>query len=244
MVNLLYTELLKLKRAKMFLVSVIGASAAPVLMFIGFLNMKSEKPETSVTYEISFYNTNMYVLLLSGTLLYGVITAYLFNREYAEDTLKNLLTIPVSRTSLLFSKLLMLLIWILALTLVSWGLTFVFGLIGGFDGLTIDVILYSLGRYLIGAVLLFLLSTPSVFITFWFKNYVPTIIFTAIVTMVNVALVDKKYSALFPWSAVHVVANKAVVPEYPVLYSVLVILAASVAGLAATIVYFNKSDIH
>ncbi|WP_409343198.1 ABC transporter permease [Paenibacillus sp. MBLB4367] len=244
MVSLVYTELLKLKRAKMFLVSVVGAAAAPIMMFIGFLNMRKDKPETPITFELSFYNTNLYVLLLIGTLLYGIITAYLFNREYAEDTLKNLLTIPVSRISLLISKWIMLFLWIVVLTLVAWGLTLLLGLIGRFEGLDASVITGSLKQYIVGAAFIFLLSTPTVFITLLFKNYVPTIIFTAIVTMGNVALAEQDYQGLFPWSAVHVIASGEFAPAYPALYSYAAILLTSIAGFLATIIYFKRTDVH
>ncbi|MFE5317965.1 ABC transporter permease [Paenibacillus sp. NPDC056579] len=244
MVNLLYTELLKLKRAHMLWVSIIGAAAAPVMMFIGFMNSRSAHPDEPVTFEVSFYNTNLYVLLLIGTLLYGVITSYLFHREYAEDTLKNLLIIPVSKLSLIVSKCLMLFLWIMLLTAVAWGLTFVLGLIGRFDGLTAAVILVSLKQFFLGGCLLFLLSTPTIFVTLLFKNYVPTIIFTAVITMANVALASHEYRVLFPWSAVHAIAVQGYIPEYPALYSYIAVSVASLAGFAATVIYFEKSDIH
>jgi len=244
LLNLLYTELLKMKRAHMVWVSIVGASAAPIMMFVGFLNTISKDPNASVTFELSFYNTNLYVMLLIGTLLYGVITAYLFHREYAEDTLKNLLTIPVSKTSLIVSKCLMLLLWIMMLTFVSWGLTFLLGLAGGFDGLTAEVILQSLQQYAVGAFLMFLLSTPTIFVTLLFKNYVPTIIFTAVITMGNVALATSDYRVLFPWSAAHSIAYQAFVGDYPATVSYILVLLTSIAGFAATIIYFKKSDIH
>ncbi|WP_019419932.1 ABC transporter permease [Paenibacillus sp. OSY-SE] len=244
MVNLVYTELLKLKRAKMFMVSLIGAAAAPLMVFIGYLDYKAKKPDMPVLFSEAFSQTNLYVLLLIGTLLYGVITAYLFNREYVEDTLKNLLTIPVSKISFIASKLVLLFIWILVLTLVAWGLTFILGLIGQYEGLNAAVLLQSLKQFLIGGSLLFLLSTPTIFVTFLFKNYVPTIIFTAVITMGNVALANREYKALYPWSAVHVIADNGFVPEYPPLYSYAAIIATAIIGLIATIVYFKKADIH
>lgn len=244
MVNLVYTELLKLKRAKMFMVSLIGAAAAPLMVFIGYLDYKAKKPDMPVLFSEAFSQTNLYVLLLIGTLLYGVITAYLFNREYVEDTLKSLLTIPVSKMSLIASKLVLLFIWILVLTLVAWGLTFILGLIGQYEGLNAAVLLQSLKQFLIGGSLLFLLSTPTIFVTFLFKNYVPTIIFTAVITMGNVALANREYKALYPWSAVHVIADNGFVPEYPPLYSYAAIIATAIIGLIATIVYFKKADIH
>ncbi|MDK8182844.1 ABC transporter permease [Paenibacillus sp. UMB4589-SE434] len=243
MVDLVYTELLKLKRAKMFLVSVIGASAAPIMMYLAYLNMKSKTPDEPISFELSFYNTNLNVLLLIGPLLYGVITAYLFNREYAEDTLKNLLTIPVSRTNLIISKLILLLGWILVLTLEAWGLTLLLGIIGGFEGLSAAILIQSLKEYLIGAVLLFLLSTPTMLTTFLYKNYVPTIIFTAVITLGNVSVINSDFKPLYPWSAVHVITINGYLPQYPPLYSFLAIGITSIVGLIATIVYFKKVDI-
>lgn len=243
MVSLLSTELLKLKRAKMIPVSLIGASAAPVMVFVGFLDMKARRPEEPATFAEAFSQTNLYVLLLLGTLLYGVITAYLFGREYTEDTLKNLLTIPVSRVSLIGSKLLLLLLWIEALSLAAWGLTLGLGLIGRYEGLDAALLLKSLREFTVGGGLLFLLSTPTAFLTLLLKNYVPTIIFTAAVTMANVALANRDYKAVFPWSAVHVIAEQGFVAAYPPYYSYIAVAAASLAGLAASLYYFTKVDI-
>ncbi|WP_374021066.1 hypothetical protein [Paenibacillus thiaminolyticus] len=110
--------------------------------------------------------------------------------------------------------------------------------------MTAGAVLQSLKDFFIGGSLLFLLSTPTMFVSFLFKNYVRTIIFTAVITMGNVALANREYKAIFPWSAVHVIAKKGFVPAYPPLYSYAVIIAAAVIGLGATIVYFNKTDIH
>jgi bacitracin transport system permease protein len=237
-------EILKLKRARMFLVSMIGAAAAPIMVFIGALDAKARKPNETIEFMKMFADTNLYIMLLIGTLLYGVITAYLFNREYAEDTLKHLLTISVSRVSLIVSKCAILYIWILVLTLFAWCLTFLLGLIGPAEGLS-GAILLEMGRqYLVGGSLLFLLTTPAVFITLVFKNYVPTIIFTAVVTMGNVALANRDYKALFPWTAAEVIATGGYVPAYPAYFSYIAIAAASLLGLAAAIIYFRRVDIH
>ncbi|MEK8127996.1 ABC transporter permease [Paenibacillus filicis] len=243
MVNLVYTELLKLKRAKMLGISLAGAAAAPSMVFIGYLDVKAKRPEELISFAQLFSETNLYVLLLIGTLLYGVITAYLFNREFVEDTLKNLLTIPVSRIGLIVSKLILLLLWILLLTLTAWILTLVYGLIVQVQGLSLAVLGHSLRQYLTGGALLFLLSTPTMFVCLLFKNYVPTIIFTAVITMANVALVNKEYKALFPWTAVHVIASGEGAAQYPLYVSVVVVLVVSAIGFLASIFYFRRMDI-
>ncbi|WP_268489233.1 ABC transporter permease [Bacillus paralicheniformis] len=244
MANLLYTELLKLKRSQMFLVSILGAAAAPFICFISSLAKKAKYPDVPIRFSETFSDTNLYIVLLIGVPLYGVITSYLFNREYAESTLKNLLTIPVSRISLIVSKLVLLLIWIMMLTLIAWVLTLLFGLIGQFEGLSSAVLIDGFQQFMIGGALLFFLVSPIIFVTLLFKNYVPTIIFTIIISMVSIMVYGTEYSALLPWSAVWVIASGTFFPEYPPEYSFISVAATTILGLAATIVYFKKIDIH
>lgn len=245
MVNLLYTEFLKLKRSKMFLVSIFGAAAAPFMCFIGYyVYIQNHHPGSTVEFNKLFSQTNLYIILMLGILLYGVITSYVFNREYMENTLKNLLTIPVSRISFIMSKLLILLIWIMTLTIVAWLLTLIFGLIGPFEGLSAKVLTESFKQYIIGGGLLFLLSTPTVLVTLLFKNYVPTIVFTSVITMINLAIWDTQYSVLYPWSAGFRILENNFLQEYPPQYSYISIIATSIIGFTAIIIYFKKVDIH
>jgi len=245
LVDLLYTELLKLKRSKMFLLSILGAVVAPFMVVVStYIQIKTKESALSVPFAELFYETNLYVVLLIGVPLYGVVTAYLFNREYAEDTLKNLLTIPVSRTSILLSKMLLLFMWIMLLTLVAWGLTLLLGLLGQFQGLSTSLLVKSIKQFLIAGAFLFILSTPIILITIVLKNYVPTIILAISITLVNVMSFNSEHRGLIPWTAAFDIANDTLFPTYPAEYSYLVITATSIIGFIATIVYFRKADIH
>src|SRR5699024_6980282 len=84
---------------------------------------------TSTPLKEVFYNVNLYTVLIIGAPLYGVVTTYLFNREYVENTIKNILTIPVSRVSFIMSKTLLLFMWIMMLTMIAWFLTLFLGLL-------------------------------------------------------------------------------------------------------------------
>ncbi|MVO99060.1 ABC transporter permease [Paenibacillus lutrae] len=245
MASLLFTEFLKLKRSKMFLISILGAAVAPFMVVVAtWVQLQTKANPPVVLFEQLFYETNLYVVLVIGVPLYGVVTAYLFSREYQEDTLKNLLTIPVSRMSYLLSKLLMLLMWIIALTLVAWSLTLVLGLLTRFDGFSGALVLQSLQRFVTGGLLLFILSMPTVLITLVLKNYVPTIIFTIVITMINIMGANSEHRDLFPWAAVQDITNQSLLPTYPAFYTYALIAAASLGGLAAILIYFRRTDIH
>jgi len=237
--NLLFTEFLKLKRSNMLLISILGAAVAPFVVVIAtFVN------EPATPFKDLFFNANLYTVLIIGVPLYGVVTTYLFNREYMENTLKNILTIPVSRISFIISKTLLLFIWIMMLTMIAWSLTLFLGLLTQFDGLTTSLLLDSLKQFSTGGLLLFILSTPIILVTLVMKNYVPTIILTVVITLVNVMAGNSEHRALFPWAAAGDIANDTLPPTYPAEYSYIVIAATALIGFITMIVFFRKMDIH
>src|SRR5699024_12613315 len=113
-------------------------------------------------------------------------TSYLVNREYMENTFKNILAIPVSRIGFIVSKMLLLFIWVMMLTLIAWTLTIVLGMLTQFDGLSISLVMESLSQFSIGGMCLFILSTRIILVKLVMKNYVPTIIFTFVIILIKV----------------------------------------------------------
>lgn len=243
MVDLLYCEFLKLKHSKMFFISIMGAFVAPLMVFVGWMKLKIEQTGTVVTYDMLFSDTNLYTMLLFGIIVYCVIAAYLFSHEYTENTLKNILTVPVSKTKFILAKFIMLYFWIIGLTLITWATTLLLGIVGSADGFSRVAIISSFIEFIIGASLLFLSLTPFVFVTLWFKNIVPTIIFSAAATMINIALANDELAALFPWSAPQIIASGINISKYPLILSYISILIISVIGFAASMIYFKKQDI-
>ncbi|MGR5880071.1 ABC transporter permease [Bacillus pacificus] len=63
MVNLLYTELLKLKRSNMFLISIIGAGVAPFLVVVAsYIHIKQNN-------QLRLFGSTSYSLTLTYILL-------------------------------------------------------------------------------------------------------------------------------------------------------------------------------
>src|SRR5699024_2252029 len=94
--------------------------------------------------------------------------------------------IHINSRSFIMSKTLLLFMWIMMLTMIAWFLTLFLGLLTQFDGLDISLLVESFKEFSIGGVLLFILSTPIILVTLVMKNYVPTIIFTVVITLINV----------------------------------------------------------
>ena len=244
MVNLLYCEFLKLKRSKMFFISVLGAMVAPVMVFAGLIKAKITEPDKIITYSDMLEQTNLYVLLLFGVIVYGVIAAYLFSREYTENTLKSVLTIPISKEAFLTAKFLMLFVWMMILTAVAWVSTLLLGIVGNAAELSSDVIIQSIKEYFLGAFLLYFTMSPFVFITLWLKNLVTPIIAAATVVLGNVALANEDLAVLFPWTSPYLIASGDIEKyKYSTEIAIIIIFVVFFIGIFTSFVYFKKQDI-
>ncbi len=244
MFPLLYCEFLKLKRSKMFLISVLGAMVAPIMVFAGLIKAKISEPDKIITYLDMLEQTNLYVLLLFGVIVYGVIAAFLFSREYTENTLKLVLTVPVSKGAFLITKLLMLFLWMMILTAVAWVSTLVLSIVGNAAEFNVNVIIQSLEEFFLGAFLLYFTMSPFVFLTLWHKNLVSPIIAAATVVLGNVALANQDLAVLFPWTSPYLIASGDIAKyHYSIETALVIIFAVSFIGFFASFIYFKKQDV-
>lgn len=243
MLNLLYCEFLKLKRSKMFFISALGALVAPVMVFAGLIKAKITEPDKVITYWDMLEQTNLYVLLLFGVIVYGVIAAHLLSREFAEKTMKSILTVPVSKEAFLTAKFLMLFVWMILLTAVAWGSTLILSVVGNAAAFSVDVITQSLKEYFLGVLLLYFTMSPFVFITLWLKNLVTPMIVAAAVVLCNVALANEDLAVLFPWSSPYLIASGDIAKfHYPTETALMIICLVFLLGVSASFVYFKKQD--
>lgn len=245
MFSLLYSELLKMKGSKMFLVSLSGAAVSPVLTFFMHSSYHQNKP-SSPTFDELFNQTHLFIVFLVGTMLFALITTYIFNREYEEDTLKNLLTIPVGRNQLIISKMTILLLWVEVIMLFSFLTALILGAIGGFEGFDKSIVINHLQKYLYTGILLYMLTPVIVIITMFFKNYVPSIAFSIFVTVGTLIIMQSKYISLYPWTIPMVMTFKDVEAEleYPYVYSWVILIAVFIISMVANMIYFNKTDVN
>src|SRR5699024_1387413 len=113
-----------------------------------------------------------------------------------------------------------------------------------FDGLDISLLVESFKEFSIGGGLLFILSTPIILVTLVMKNYVPTIIFTVVITLINVMGGSSEHRALCQWTAAGDIANNTLPSPYPPRYFYTSIIVPALTGFIALIVYSKKADIH
>ena len=239
MLTFIEMEFLKLKRSRIFLLSLMGAILPPLLMFIAVTSF-----DEGQTFEALFTNVNMYMSAMFAVLIFTIIISYLFGREYNEHTLKTMLTIPVSRAKFLVSKYIMFLVWIVILTIVTSISTLIFGFAAGLDGFSIKLYADIFAQLLYANVLLFLTFSPFVFISLFITNMVPAMVGGAGLTLVNLLVYGQNWAPFVPWVCPYLIASGEIA-EYTTSITVSygIILATFVIGLVISYIYFTKTDV-
>lgn len=170
--TLIVTELRKWKRNKM----VWGFLAITLLLGIFAVNRACSISRSS-SYMDSF--GDLYTLAFKNLtslflpIVLGLFATTLFFDEHKNDTLKELLVIPISKIQLYFSKVAVVILLSLSLCLFTFVLCAVGGLIaGGFPDLDSASLLQALLLYLIGGLLIPIAMLPIVFLATLSKGYV------------------------------------------------------------------------
>jgi len=232
----------------MLLLSILGVFATPCMMLIDALQKHFKYPEGTFTLADIYDNSLLYIMVLINLMIYIAITAYLFSREYTENTLKTILPIPISRTAFIFGKFCILFIWTIMLTFVTWAGIFVlsgfYNIFIGLDGFSFSVACKWLLKFLIGSMLMFLTISPFAFIAQKTKGIVAPVIVSAVIVMGSAALSNQDLGALYPWTSTYfLVIGRLKSTGYPISLAVGIIILVSAIGFLATFRYFKKEDL-
>ena len=105
--NLLKSELLKLRRCQILLVGLVALALCPLVQYGSQLIVEAEYRNPNYDFSALFENVvwgNTQIFLPISLVMIG---GWLIDRESTHDTLKNIMTIPVSMPKMLGAKLLL-----------------------------------------------------------------------------------------------------------------------------------------
>lgn len=175
MLDLIVCEFNKIKRQKFIQLSLLAAFLFPIP-----LTMLMAKDRMSFD---QLFRANVLfgeILLLPAIL--GIIASIIFFMERDHDTLKNLVTIPVTRTKIVITKMLVITILSVLYSIATLGATVIGGLIIG----GVEQIFYRLGISIALGILIAIATLPVVIaIVHFSKSYIFSIIISFIYAVIN-----------------------------------------------------------
>jgi bacitracin transport system permease protein len=175
LLDLLICEFSKIKRQKFIQFSLMAAFLFPIPLTI--LMAKDR-----MSFDQLFRANMMFGELLLLPCILGIIAAILFFMERDNDTLKNLVTVPVSRTKIVLAKLFVITILSVLYSVAALGATVIGGLIvGGVEG-----VLFRLGISIVLGILIAIATFPVVIVIVHFnKSYIFSIIVSFIYAVIS-----------------------------------------------------------
>lgn len=130
MIDIIKTEFLKLKRYSVIKAGIIMTMLSPLLsLFYSTAN-------SGQTWTFDYFMQQ--VMISNCTLFFPIIIAliagYIITREYTDDTMKNIITIPIPYRQLLSGKLLVLLLLTIYFSFIGCMIAFIINMFAEFPG--------------------------------------------------------------------------------------------------------------
>jgi ABC-2 type transport system permease protein len=252
----LWIESLKMRRSKVPLFTAIGFSIVPLVGGLFMVILKD--PEAAKSMGLisakaqlmvgvadwpAFFNILAQAVAVGGAILFAIVTAWIFGREFSDRTAKELLALPTSREAIISAKFIVIAVWTITLSLFVFGFGLVVGNLVVIPGWSIQL-LQSAFIDILGSAMLTIALLPFVaLIASMGRGYLPAFGWTILtVAMAQIAAI-MGWGDWLPWS-IPALFSGAVGPraEQLGLHSYVIIISASLIGLAATFYWWRNAD--
>ena len=246
-------ELLKCRHTKISLISFIAFSLVPAMSGIFMYAIR----ESQAMRQESILNAKIETMILSadwnglftvltqgmgigGIMIYGFLVSWIFGREYSEDTLKDLLSLPTSKMKIINAKFMVYALWAIGLGTANLLLGTIIGFLlqlPGPDGSAFPGIIKI---YVNTMLMTILLGTPIAFFSMLGKGYLAPlgiVVLTVVISQVISALGMGEY---FPWAVPALYSGAAGKIDLHAISYILLFLV-SVMGYCMTVVYWKNT---
>jgi ABC-2 type transport system permease protein len=252
----LWAETLKMRRSKVPLFTFIGLSIAPLVGGLFMIILKDPEAARSmglisakaqlmagVADWPTLFNILSQAVAVGGSILFAIVTSWVFGREFSDRTAKELLALPTSREAIVAAKFVVIAVWTFLLSL--WVL--LFGLIVGklvvIPGWS-EALLRSASVDILGSAVLTIVLLPFVaLLASMGRGYLPPFGWMIFIMVLSQIAVLTGWGDWFPWS-VPALFSGAAGPraELMGMHSYMIVILASVIGFAATFYWWRRAD--
>jgi ABC-2 type transport system permease protein len=252
----LWSEILKARRSKVPLLAAIGITLAPLMdglfMFImkdperaremGLLSVKAQLAMSTAEWTV-FFSVLAQAIAVGGVIVFSIVTALVFGREFSDHTAKDLLALPTSRENIVIAKLLVITGWVFGVTVWIFLAGLLVGSLVDLPGWTSALAWRSLIDVFATAAMTLLLMTPVAFIASLGRGYLPAMGFAVLTIFLAQIIAATGWGDWFPW-AVPALFSGAAGPREELIgiHSYILVILAGAAGIAATFHWWRTAD--
>ena len=180
---------------------------------------------------------------MGGAILFALITAWVFGREYSDHTAKEILALPTPRWVIVAAKFVLTAIWILGLVVLVFVVALGIGTAVDIPGWSRELGETTFWTVLVTAGLTFMLMPFVAFFASSGRGYLPPMGWTIVILVFANIVSVLGWGEWFPW-AVPLLVSKMVTTnaDQVGVYSYLLVLLAFIVGVAATVAWWQSAD--
>ena len=252
----LWAETLKARRSKITLLTAVGFLLLPfaggLFMIIlknpaqaramGLISTKAQLTAGVADWP-SFFGMLSQGIAAGGAILFALITAWVFGREFSDHTAKELLALPTPRWVIVGAKFVLIALWILGLTLLIFVVGLGIGTAVDIPGWSLELEWTSFWSVLVTALLTFMLMPFVALFASSGRGYLPPLGWTILALVFANIVSLLGWGDWFPWAIPVLVSGMVKSHADQVgLHSYLVVLVAFFVGVAATFAWWQSAD--
>lgn len=252
----LYTESLKAFRSKVPLMTMIGFLMPPLIgglfmiilkdpqaaQSMGLISTKAQLAAGTADWP-TYFNFLAQAEAVGGAIIFSFVTTWVFGREFSDRTVKELLSLPTSRESIISAKFVVVAVWTFFLTLLNLG-------VGLIVGTRVDIPGWSMELFrtasvdILGAGIFTIILLPFVaFVASTGRGFMPAFGWTIFTVFISQIAVIMGWGGWLPW-AIPALFSGAAGPrgEFLTSFSYVILFAASAIGLFITFYWWRNAD--
>jgi ABC-2 type transport system permease protein len=251
--DMIWVEVRKVLRSRMPLFTLLGSFIMP--LGIGFLIFLAKHPSLSKNLGLVSAKANLtayfatdwptymgfsgQIIAAGGFFLFTFAISWVFGREFADGTLKDMLAVPVSRKTILLAKFIVVAAWSALLTIVILLLSLITGAMINLPQGSLGIILQGSAVVVITACMVIAIVFPFALFASVGRGYLlPMGVAILSLILANLVVV-LGWGEYFPWSVPGLFAQgkSALAP-----ISYLIVLLTGLVGIAGTYLWWKFAD--
>lgn len=252
----LQAESIKIRKSKMIWITLAIFTLAPLMG--GFFMFVLKDPELARTAGLlgdkaqilgeatwpAFFSLLAQIIAVGGIIVFGFVTSWVFGREYADRTIKDLLSLPVHRSINVLAKFISIFLTCLLLSLYVIIVGILIGMLVGLPEWSPSTAME--GLYLLSATtaLTLALSPPVAFFACFGKGFLAPLGFVILMVVCAQIIAAIGYGAYFPWAVPALFSGMTGIPGGLESISLFLVLMTAIAGFAATAGWWLFADQH
>ncbi len=251
--DMVWIELRKAIRSRMPLWTALGSLFMPLgmafLLFVarnpsvsqklGLVSAKANLMAYAATDWPTYLGLCAQIIGIGEFFVLILAVSWVFGREFADGTLKDMLAVPVQRASILLAKFIVVAIWSAALSLVVGIANLILGALLKLPGGSSSVVLHGVGVMALTACLMIGVVLPFAFFASIGRGYLLSIGLAVLSIMAANLMFVLGWGEYFPWGVPMLYAQgKSALTSI----SYWIVVFTSLAGMIATYLWWKYAD--